>query len=257
MLRLLYEFFKVFSGGGMVGKDVIFKLLMDKNEAFFNPDESKIVTFLNNYSYLKARKHGCVYEQFDSVYCDGILLNLAVRALGKKSKRKSFDMTSLAPIVFRECEKRNFRVFFIGGEEGIAEKAVEKFRQSFPRLNIVGLRHGYFNRGNEREKVLDEMVHINPDLVIVSMGALRQEEFLVDLRKRGWVGRGFTCGGFFHQTAKAGINYYPKWIDKLNLRWLYRMFDEPKLIKRYFFYYPVSLFYIFIDMYCFSKKNEK
>ena len=78
------------------------------------------------------------------------------------------------------------------------------------------------------------------------MGTPFQEQFLVDLKNLGWIGAGYTCGGFIHQTA-ANIKYYPEFFNTYNLRWLYRMIDEPKLIKRYLILYPKSTFLFFFD----------
>jgi N-acetylglucosaminyldiphosphoundecaprenol N-acetyl-beta-D-mannosaminyltransferase len=85
------------------------------------------------------------------------------------------------------------------------------------------------------------------------MGTPLQEEFLLEVHLKSETIIGFTCGGFIHQTAK-GINYYPKWINKFNLRWLFRIFDEPKLFERYFVKYPKSLILLFYDI---AKKNSK
>ena len=79
------------------------------------------------------------------------------------------------------------------------------------------------------------------------MGTPLQEQFLIDLQKSGWVGKGYTCGGFLHQTAN-GIQYYPKWINRLGLRAFYRMYDEPQLIKRYFIDYPQAICIIVFDI---------
>jgi N-acetylglucosaminyldiphosphoundecaprenol N-acetyl-beta-D-mannosaminyltransferase len=76
------------------------------------------------------------------------------------------------------------------------------------------------------------------------MGVPLQEEFLIDLRDTGWTGTGYTCGGFFHQSARK-LEYYPRLFDKLQLRWLYRMIQEPRLAKRYLLDYPKFVF-IFI-----------
>ena len=46
-------------------------------------------------------------------------------------------------------------------------------------------------------------------------------------------GIGFTCGGFIHQTANNEIEYYPLWIDRMNLRFVYRMYKEKHTRKRY------------------------
>ena len=53
-----------------------------------------------------------------------------------------------------------------------------------------------------------------------------QEQFLIKVKRIGYQGIGFTCGGFIHQTSKNEIDYYPAWIDKINLRFIYRMYKE-------------------------------
>ena len=105
----------------------------------------------------------------------------------------------------------------------------------------------------ERDCFLNELVDLNPDAVVVGMGAILQEQLLSDLYVKGWRGLGFTCGGYIHQTAMSGVNYYPDFIDKYNLRWLYRMIKEPKLIYRYLVSYPQFLFLFIVDLYKYRK----
>ncbi len=55
-------------------------------------------------------------------------------------------------------------------------------------------------------------------------------------------GIGFTCGGFVHQTAMNRMHYYPNWVDKMNLRFVYRMYKEKHTRTRYLqaaFLFPV------------------
>lgn len=77
------------------------------------------------------------------------------------------------------------------------------------------------------------IVKLNSDFLIVGMGALMQEKFLLKVKNAGYQGVGFTCGGFIHQTSKNEIDYYPAWVDKTNLRFVYRMWKEPHTLKRY------------------------
>lgn len=148
-------------------------------------------------------------------------------------------MTSLAPIIFSLSEEEEKSIYLVGTEQQHLENAVKKIRYSYPGIRVAGMHHGYFADEEMRESCLQQIVGLQPDIVIVGMGAILQEKFLIDLCSRDWKGLGFTCGGFFHQTAKSGVKYYPGWIDKLNLRWIYRIYDEPNLIKRYLFKYPI------------------
>jgi exopolysaccharide biosynthesis WecB/TagA/CpsF family protein len=208
--------------------------------------DKNLITFLNPYSYILARQNKELFENFN-IKIDGILLVKILNLFGFKNVcRESFDMTSLAPIVFENAIKEKKSLYIIGTKPQIIDEAIKNIKNLYPELNIIGYRDGYFNNDEDRDKTLRKIKELNPDIVICGMGTPLQEKFLVDLKNMGWKGIGYTCGGFLHQTA-TNINYYPKWIDKLNLRWLYRIYDEPKLFKRYFFEYPKFIFWFIFD----------
>lgn len=215
-----------------------------------------IYTFLNPYSYLAARENPQQLNDFKSIYIDGSSLCWLLRLINIKTTRRSFDMTSLAPYVLGESENKGLSLFIIGGEPGVAESATSCFREEYPKLKISGIRSGYFCSPAERDSTIIDIFNKSPDILIVGMGTPLQEKFLIDLRKMGWNGVGFSCGGFLHQTASKGPTYYPKLINKLNLRWLYRIYDEPKLIKRYAFYYPLFTLKFIKDIYCNREKSK-
>ncbi|WP_223549449.1 WecB/TagA/CpsF family glycosyltransferase [Pseudomonas sp. A-B-19] len=207
--------------------------ILTKINSHHSGSDIGLYTFLNHYSYLLARKNPDLISSFDEIHCDGIVLCLFLRLIGIHKKRKSFDMTSLAPKIFNLAVLESKSIYFIGGEPKIAQAAVDRIIKAYPQLRVAGIRHGFFISSLEREQNLKEISLKNPDFVIASMGTPYQEQFLIDLKKAGWRGCGYTSGGFFHQTAKAGLRYYPAWVDRFNLRWAFRIADEPKLLKRY------------------------
>ena len=88
-----------------------------------------------------------------------------------------------------------------------------------------------------------KIVSLHPDILIIGMGIIKQEQFLSKVRDAGYQGIGFTCGGFIHQTAQDKAGYYPNWVDKYGLRFIYRMYKEPHTRKRYgkaAFVFPVK-----------------
>ena len=116
------------------------------------------------------------------------------------------------------------------------------FQKQYPKLSIAGFRNGYFSSDAEMNKEASHIVELNPDFLIVGMGALMQEKFLLKVKKMGYQGIGFTCGGFVHQTAMNRMHYYPDWVDKMNLRFVYRMYKEKHTRTRYLqaaFLFPV------------------
>lgn len=209
--------------------------------------KGKDISFLNPYSYILVRKNQTLLEGLDVYLIDGAFLCMALRLfMGKVVERVSFDMTSLAPIIFKDASENENTIYFVGSKQEEIDDAIKQIKDNYPQLKIPRYRNGYFN-GDEREQELARLVEEAPDIVVVGMGTPLQEQFLIDLRSRGWKGTGFTCGGFLHQTAK-GIQYYPKWMDKLNLRWLYRIYDEPKLFKRYTVDYSKFVFLFLYDV---------
>lgn len=193
-----------------------------------------IYTFLNPVSYLDALKHKKLFASFEGIYADGGLLAKAIKMLyGKSVKRRSFDMTSLAPIVFSFAAKNNKYVAIVASKQEMVEKAVKTLQGNYPGLNISYFRNGYFASETEMDEEAKKIVVMHPDFLIVGMGIIKQEEFLLKVRDAGFQGIGFTCGGFIHQTAQDKVDYYPEWVDKHGLRFVYRMYREPHTRKRY------------------------
>lgn len=197
-------------------------------------ERGRIYTFLNPVSYLSALEHKPLFEGFDGIFADGSILVAAIRLIyGKRVTRRSFDMTSLAPKLLSYAETHNKSIYIVASRQEQVEKAVGIFMERYPKLSVVGYRNGYFASEAEMEKEAERIAALNPDFLIVGMGIVMQERFLLKVHENGYQGIGFTCGGFIHQTAKNEIDYYPAWADKLNLRFVYRMYKEKHTRKRY------------------------
>ncbi|MGR4068078.1 WecB/TagA/CpsF family glycosyltransferase [Billgrantia sp. C5P2] len=217
----------------------------------------RLTTFLNPYSYRVARRRQEIFRRFDTIHYDGIALVLLMKLAGVRASRKSFDMTSMALEVLSTAAQQGRRVYFVGSEPGVPEQAATRLKDRFAGLQVAGIRHGFFANEAERVEFIQELTCLAPDIVIVGMGAPRQEKLLLDLADAGWRGEGYTCGGFLHQTAKGGTQYYPPWMDRMNLRWMYRIFDEPKLIKRYTVDYSVFVWLFAYDLLSFHARRRR
>jgi len=200
--------------------------------------ETFLVTFMNPGCVALSRKttrFARAVARFDMVLPDGIGLSKAAEALhGVPAARISFDSTSLALEVFGEAQRRGSRVLLVGGAPGVAERAAARIRESYPHLRIVGALDGY----GSRQETVARIAALAPDIVVCGMGAVAQEDMLLALSEAGWRGCGFTCGGYLDQLS-GGLHYYPGWVDRLNLRWAYRLAREPRRLgRRYLADYP-------------------
>tara|TARA_B100002003_G_scaffold210813_1_gene206863 strand:+ start:8686 stop:9306 length:621 start_codon:yes stop_codon:yes gene_type:complete len=173
---------------------------------------------------------------------DGIALCFVLSLLTrKKIQRHSFDFSSIANTVFEAADRESASVFFVGGTDCEVETFAKFVAEKYKNITLSGYSNGFVTQAELRE-VAKRISHNRVDLVIVSMGAGAQEDFLRLLREYSYNGRAFTSGGFIRQVSTAGrFEYYPKFIKKLGLRAFYRMFREPHTISRYLFEYPKNL----------------
>ena len=219
--------------------------IMEKNIGRTSND---LVTFLNPVSFIKLRN----FSELDNfeVKIDGILLCWFVRFfLRIPVKRESFDASSLSPKIFAEARSKGWRVAVIGSDPDSIENFVEVVTRRFAGIDICYARNGFFSTARERSYCITEILDLRPDLIIVGMGTGLQEEFLLDVKgAANFRFKGFTCGGYIHQSKK--FDFYPEFFNKYNCRIIYRLFKEPNLWKRHIRYYPTFPFIFLYELVC-------
>lgn len=196
-----------------------------------------LTSFVNPYSMLVLEKEPDICKDIDCWYVDGIsLVHLINKRFQTKLDRFSFDETSLAPIVFAFAREKQLKLGIVGTKQEFLIDAIRNIEEKHS-IKISYYRNGYFHNSQEVSRSYDQIIKQKIDIVICGMGTPYQEKFLIGLKNSGWSGYGYTCGGYLHQIADKK-EYYPSIFDNLNIRWLYRIFDEPKLLRRYLINYP-------------------
>lgn len=194
--------------------------------------KGSVYTCVNPYSYHLVRHNWDVYNSMDGLFVDGFFMCSLIRLLwGVKVPRLSFDMVGMATDLFHRLDKTNETIYFIGSKQDCLESSLKNIRAHYPNMTVVGYRNGYFDSDEQKMEEIRHIIEVNPDFVIVGMGSPLQEKFALALKDKGYKGIVFTCGGFLHQTADR-INYYPEWVNKYNLRALYRIYREKGMIRR-------------------------
>lgn len=182
--------------------------------------------------YMTLMDENCYdyYQQFNHICSDGMGAIKLNKLCGKaKSQRLSFDMTSMAKMVFNELNENGYGLYVLGDEQEKVEKFATSVKTTFANLNVVGFHNGFIK--NCKKEVYDEILNSGAKVVIIGMGAPLQDITAIELKEAGFVGTIYTCGGFIHQCAES-MQYFPKWVDKLNIRFLYRYKSEKGMFKR-------------------------
>lgn len=197
----------------------------------------KIVTCLNPYYLVKLKPEDYpLYKEFDYIPSDGMgPLKLNKLCGHPKSVRLSFDLSAMAGPVFRDLISHGESLYVLGAKPGEVDKSIETIKKNFEGIKIAGCHHGYIK--DCKEKIVQEIVTSGAKICIIGMGAPMQDEMAVLLKKAGFVGSVYTCGGFIHQTQETMVSF-PAWTNKLGLRWLYRIFTQKGMLKRLLETYP-------------------
>ncbi len=167
----------------------------------------------------------------DLVYADGMGVVWASRLFGHPLPER-LNANDLMPEFCARAEVKGHRIFLLGGEEGIAQKAANDLKSRYPNLQIVGCHHGYITPEIEPE-VIQSIRNADPDILIVGMGAPQQELWIKDHLHELGVPVAWGVGGLLDYSAK-GLQRAPIWMRNIGLEWLWRLSLEPKrLWKRY------------------------
>lgn len=197
----------------------------------------KILTCLNAYYMVKLKETDYHwYDEFDFIASDGMGPIKLNRLFGKpKSVRLSFDLSSMASPVFNDVIRHGESLYVLGAKPGEVDKSVETIKLHFKGIRIAGFHHGYVK--DCKNEIVDAIINSGAKVVIIGMGAPLQDEMAVLLKRAGFIGTVYTCGGFIHQTQERMVSF-PKWTNKLGLRWLYRIFTQSGMFKRLLETYP-------------------
>lgn len=170
--------------------------------------------------------HG-VIDGAAMVIPDGIGIIYGAKILGRPLKEK-VPGADFAELLFDEMAKEGQSVYLLGAKPGVADLAAEKLMEKHPGLKVCGTADGYFK---EDEPVIEKINEAKPDLLLVCLGAPKQEFWMKrngdKLNARLAIGLGGSLDVYSGVTQRAP----EKW-QKMNLEWLYRLIKEPSRFGR-------------------------
>ena len=165
------------------------------------------------------------------INADGASVVLASKYLKKPLPERVAGIDLMMNLV-ELADQKSYKIFLLGAKEEVVKKTKEKLIQKYSKLNIVGIRNGYFKEA-DWEMVSEQIEKTNPDLVFVGITSPIKEYLIEYLQNKGHKEVFMGVGGSF-DVISGNIPRAPLWMQKMNLEWLFRMLHEPKrLFKRY------------------------
>ncbi len=163
-------------------------------------------------------------QRADLCVPDGIGVVWAARLLGVRLTERVTGSDG----IYRLCEwaaARGWRVFFLGGAEGVAAQTAAKLAARYPGLTVVGTYAGS-PAAAEWPQIQAQLHAAQPDLLFVAYGHPRQDYWIDQHRQELPCAVAIGVGGAFDFVA--GISRRaPRWLQQMGLEWLHRLWREP------------------------------
>ena len=156
----------------------------------------------------------------------GVLLGAKILKTPLKEKVSGIDLTKN---LFKVTNK-NLSFYLLGGKPGIPEKAALNIVSEYQKTDIKGYNHGYFNV-EDTETIIDNINKSNAKILLVGLGAPKQEKWIYDNLDKLSVNVCIGIGGSFDVFA-GEKKLAPEFIRKIGFEWLYRLIKEPWRFKR-------------------------
>jgi N-acetylglucosaminyldiphosphoundecaprenol N-acetyl-beta-D-mannosaminyltransferase len=200
-----------------------------KGGAVFTPNVDHVVEYEENPRLREA------YEAASLSLADGMPVVWASRVMGAPLPERVAGSDLLMPLARRAAD-RGWRVFLLGGAEGVAERAKAELERLVPGIQITGTlapRVDMREPFEARAAIRDVLTKAAPDLVVVAFGAPKQELFIHESRAALAPAVLLGLGASLDFVAGA-VPRAPRWMAQNGLEWAYRLAREPtRLWRRY------------------------
>ena len=204
-----------------------------------------LTLYINPSSYFRIVRSGVVIPAHAKVHIDSTLLHKIARFLRIDAHRRCFDLShhigDANPLLTSAVQEEKSRLLFVGGTAAEAQAFTEVMRERYQLGHRLSAVSGF---ADDLHAAVDEAIEAyQPTHLIFGLGAPVQEKLAIHYEAK-FPGLDIrTCGGFITQTSLNGGDFYPSWIQTFGLRWLYRFYKQPTVIKRTFVEYPRGIFY--------------
>lgn len=211
--------------------EAIEKMIEEERKSYVVAINVDVVMKIESDSYLKE-----IVDNADMVLVDGKPLVWISKLYGKPLKAK-ISGSDLVPLLCEVSAQKGYRMFIIGGKDGIAEQAKKRLEEKYPDIQIVGTYAppmGFEKDKKELSKINGMISEMKPDLLITCFGCPKQEKWIYENINR-YDAKVSVCAGATVDFLAGNVKRAPRWMSEHGLEWFYRFLQEPKrMFRRYF-----------------------
>lgn len=130
------------------------------------------------------------------------------------------------------CERLEKSVYLLGSTHDVLEKTERTLKKLFPKLTIAGTDASIKSTHINDALVIERINIAAPSAIFVALGAPHQEKWIYqNLKKIPSIRLAMGVGGTFDYIS-GKVRRAPLILRMLGLEWLFRLFLQPKRLKR-------------------------
>jgi N-acetylglucosaminyldiphosphoundecaprenol N-acetyl-beta-D-mannosaminyltransferase len=170
------------------------------------------------------------------VLADGWPVVAASRLLGQPLPERVAG-SDLAPRLFAAASVHHpLRLCLFGAAPGVGDQAAARIVKKWPGVQVCRVicpRFGFELDAEEDDEAIAQVNAARPDVLIIGLGAPRQEVWLHQRRHRLEAKVAIAAGATIDFLAGKQVRA-PRWVQRVGLEWLHRLATNPRrLAKRY------------------------
>ena len=165
-----------------------------------------------------------VLKEADLSLPDGVGLLWAAHVLGTPLSERVAGVDTVRGIASL-AKGRGYRLFLLGGAEGVAEATAMRLEEENPGLKVAGTYAGSPDP-KEEEEIVEMVRAARPHVLLVAYGAPQQDLWIYRNLGRLGVPVAMGVGGAF-DFISGKAKRAPGWMQRWGLEWLHRLLHEP------------------------------
>lgn len=200
------------------------------SQIIVTPNPEMVVAAQKDFEFKKA------LNSADLAIADGAGLKLVDRRL------KIIPGIDLMESLIKIAAQHNYRIVFLGGKPGIADRAALAMKPASPATRGEQFNHVTIesvsapqdiNHASQSEinHLISQLNSIKPHLLFIAFGHGKQEKWMMKYRYQIPAAVMMGVGGALDQIADPSLRP-PKFINNIGLGWLYRLIRQPWRWKR-------------------------
>ena len=163
------------------------------------------------------------------ITADGQSVVWAARLLGVRLPERVAGIDLMTRLL-EVADSKGYGVYVLGARRKVLDAALQRLRERYPRLRLVGSHDGYY-ADEEAEEICEEIRSSGADILFVAMSSPRKEYFLGE--RGAQLGVPFAMGVGGSIDVIAGLTRRaPRVLQRVGLEWAYRLAQEPRRLAR-------------------------